>query len=90
MAESLTIAREIGHRERICLLLSNMGEVAMRQGDDQIAEVYLREAVEVGEAIGPGEATIWLSPVLAHSETERPTMSMPSASWIGLSNWQRT
>lgn len=31
----------------------------MRQGDDQIAEVYLREAVEVGEAIGPGEATIW-------------------------------
>jgi len=43
--EGLALARQIGLRELVCLLLSNLGETIAEQGDYEQAEQHIREGL---------------------------------------------
>ncbi|HEX6387335.1 MAG TPA: tetratricopeptide repeat protein [Anaerolineae bacterium] len=50
--ESLALARQLGHQERIIVLLRSLGGLAVVRGDDTQAEAYYEEALGLARAIG--------------------------------------
>jgi tetratricopeptide (TPR) repeat protein len=55
------LARQIGYREQICVLLSNLGDVLGEQGNYLQAEAYLQEGLALARQIGHRE---WISALL--------------------------
>ena len=47
-AESLEIARDVGHTVSICVRLADLGDVARRRGAYDAAERYFNEAITLG------------------------------------------
>jgi tetratricopeptide (TPR) repeat protein len=52
LQDGLVLAKQIGHREQICMLLLNLGNIAIEQKHYAQAHIYLEEGLQVGRQIG--------------------------------------
>ena len=52
LREGLALARQIGHREWISILLLNLAEITIAQGYYEQAEDYLQETLNLAQQIG--------------------------------------
>jgi tetratricopeptide (TPR) repeat protein len=67
--------REVGHRERISLLLLNLGVVTERQGHDLQAEIYYQEGLAIARELGHRERISLLLLNLGEVNTQRGNFS---------------
>jgi len=61
--QGLTLARQMGHRERTCVLLSDLGTLAQDQEDYKRAKDYFQQGLEVARQMGHHER---INHLLAH------------------------
>ena len=70
--EGLSLARQVPIAERIAGHTANLGQVAIRRGQTELARARLREALVQARAVGAGHLGVrirlWLAPLVPPDE----------------------
>jgi tetratricopeptide (TPR) repeat protein len=79
--EALAQSRELGHQERIIILLRSLGGLKTMQGDDESAETYLAEALRLAREIGHRWQVARLLSEWGELQLQRKTTSLAAAAF---------